>query len=227
MSRFRALKDLDTYAHYNAFKGLDVWNGLDEIHQTNDSAAEGPIADLIEYSVLSWLGKNENLVGFEPNEQAHQLQGFTSGGRPAQGLVLQPVRLAVEPNPLLAALEPQLSLPVGSSVQRHRTPSPSFRTLRIETRQSTLVLALQRNAVHPFVSSRDDVGRRIRENLQLELETPHSWIHYLSMRFEFTQRAKSRFSDQAKKERLWAVRLLEQFEENYSWERLSLRYGQL
>lgn len=224
MARFRALKDFDTYAHYNAFKELDVWPRLALVRSRDDDEARAPIAHLLEFAIFDWLARGENHVGYEPSETIYALQGFGGGGRPADDLAPVPLQLAMEPNPFILASDARLPLPRGASVHRLAADDSDSHGLRIKTRHSELSLTLRQGPVHPFMDSKDEVGKRVRQNLLLEPKTPYAWVHYFILRFDFVQRASSRFASQAKKERVWAERLIEQLEKNFSWDRLRRYY---
>lgn len=221
--KFRGLKKIGEYQIYNAFKDMSEWKKL----KKHDAEADDRvIINLIEYAIFDWFTQPYTSVGYVDRGAITMLGGAASqsGAVPVD---LESVSVGLgenEWNPFIKAQDIKLRLPKGSKVKRNKIDGP-FLKFSIETPHSTIDIHIFGRSGGTYSMSLDALGQKIRKTLLLHEYTPDLLMFGMPVEIETSQKAFSRYSDQAKLEAAWLKRIPEVFEEDFSWDKLRSFYA--
>lgn len=225
MNEFRALRKIDTYPIYNDFKNLDVLQALKGKTKDDGTVADGVLLNLIEYAILDWFTQPDMMAGYRDSGSVYLIQGGGGGGSLPSDLV--PVKISPgnnDWNPFLKTRDLQISLPKGSTLSRKRINNIGVE-LTINTPHSIIVAQVTPRAGGVFEEAFEPVGKRIRQLFSLPEKTPGLWVHGFVAEIVTRQKSFARFSDKAKMEQIWVRRIREQFERDFSWDKLRRHYA--
>jgi hypothetical protein len=228
--RFRGLKRLMRYRTLDTLKNLPEWEDL----KSNESGkSDKLVANLLEFAFLDWLSNEYVTVGHFDKGTIIQLKGASQSYGIHEGLVPL-VQISVkkeidEHNPFILANDITIKLPSGSKITRENLDGPFFRFL-INTPNSEIEFRVLSKSGGSFnVSPKyslptDELALKIKKILQLPEDTPSLQMYGMSVEIITRVKAFSRYSDQAEIESKWHKNIVEQFDNDYSWDKLRERY---
>lgn len=228
--RFRGLKRLMQYRNMDILKNIPEWEDLKSNEQ---GKSDKVVANLLEFAFLDWLSNEYVTVGRFEKGTIIQLQGASQVYGVLEGLVpLVPVSVKKEideHNPFILASNITIKLPFGSKITRENLNGPFFRFL-IDTPNSEIEFRVLSKSGGSFnVSSQfslpsNELALKIKKILLLPEDTTGLQMYGLSVEIITRVKAFSRYSDQAEIESKWHKNIVEQFENDYSWDKLRERY---
>jgi hypothetical protein len=218
---FQGLKKINKY-QYELFKGSNVW---DPFKSNKVEVVETAILCLIEYTILDWFSEQYTRVGYVDKGTFNSLSGISHrGGATTQDLIpLSVSKKNAEWNPFLKVRNIVLQLPKGSKVIRKEIDKFVFE-ITIETPHSIFTILSHGRSGGQFGGSREPIQKKVRSIFNYPEVTFHLQENNIQIEIEAKQRPFSRFSNQAKIENKWMVRISELLERDFSWARLSKLY---
>ena len=223
LDEFRGAVLIGELPLYNSFKDLNLTQTLTATSEAPRDPSIKLIEYLLEYSILRWLQNPDMVVGYEAYRTTRLIHaGGGGGGVPTDLVGVKTSRGISENNPFMKAEEVVLMLPEGSSVLRsEEKDSPR---IDIYTRHSHVRIWLSGPLAELLGSPIGPDATQIYEATGLPANPNGLYLNGFNVEFEASQRAFSRFSEQAKKEAKWIERIETQFERDFSWERLRALY---
>jgi hypothetical protein len=217
--RFRGLKKIGEYRAYNAFKNINDWEKLKKVDEDDRI-----VLDLLEYAIFDWFAQDYTSIGYEDRGAITMLGGAgLDGGGVRVDLIPTSVSSRNEWNPFIKAKEIKLRLSKGSKIKRDK--ADPFINFTIETPHSLVTIRVLAVGGTGWYVAGDALGKKIGRVLFLPEHTPGLWMLGIRIEIETSQKAFSRYSDQAKLEAIWLKRIPELFEEDFSWDKLRSYYA--
>lgn len=219
---FRGLKKINEYQKPGFFSSSNVWDGL---KSNKVEAVDHALTSLIEYAFFDWFSESYTHVGFNDLGAFDSISGTSYQGSPSS-LELVSIKVSKQENewnPFLKEKDIEIKLPKGSKIYRSKTDD-----LRLEfkliTPHSTLSIRSPGGSSGQFGGSREPLQKNIRSTFNYPEVTFHLQEHSINIELETKQRNIYRFSNQAKIEHKWLLRIKELLEKDFSWTELSKLY---